>query len=44
MALPGIAPYDLPRESDLPKARGPWQPRPVTAGSGLPGPGCARHC
>ena len=27
MALPGIAPYDLPRESDLPKARGPWQPR-----------------
>lgn len=28
MALPGIAPYPLPREDDLPRARGPWQPRP----------------
>lgn len=27
MALPGIAPYDLPAAADLPAPRGPWQPR-----------------
>ena len=27
MALPGIAPYDLPTESQLPAPRGPWQPQ-----------------
>lgn len=27
MALPGIAPYVPPTEAELPKARGPWQPR-----------------
>lgn len=28
MALPGIAPYDLPTTAELPQPRGPWQPRP----------------
>ncbi|MDS9466955.1 isochorismatase family protein [Paracoccus sp. MBLB3053] len=27
MALPGIPAYDLPRTSELPKARGPWLPQ-----------------
>ncbi|KGJ05361.1 bifunctional isochorismate lyase / aryl carrier protein [Paracoccus halophilus] len=27
MALPGIAPYDLPGPADLPAPRGPWQPQ-----------------
>ena len=27
MALPQIPPYDLPGAGDLPKPRGPWQPR-----------------
>lgn len=27
MALPGIAPYDLPTPAELPQPRGPWQPR-----------------
>ncbi|MTH77580.1 isochorismatase family protein [Paracoccus aestuariivivens] len=26
MALPGIAPYDLPSQADLPQPRAPWQP------------------